>query len=182
MSKVIKGKVFVLDDNIDTDQIIPAEYLTLVPSKPDEYEKLGSYAMIGLPDRYDRFIAEGETKTIYSIILAGENFGCGSSREHAPIALGAAGLEAVVAQSYARIFFRNCTATGELYPLESIDRLIDQFKTGEEATIDFDNDVIINETTGKVFNLKSLGDVRPVIDAGGLFDYARQTGMIPTRV
>lgn len=104
MSTTIKGKVFVLDDNIDTDQIIPAEYLTLVPSKPDEYEKLGSYALIGLPDRYDRFIAEGESKTVYSIIVAGENFGCGSSREHAPIALGAAGLEAVVAQSYARIF------------------------------------------------------------------------------
>ncbi|HEY9704641.1 MAG TPA: hypothetical protein V6C58_19525, partial [Allocoleopsis sp.] len=60
MSKVIKGKIFVVDDNIDTDQIIPAEYLTLVPSKPDEYEKLGSYAMIGLPDRYGKFIAEGE--------------------------------------------------------------------------------------------------------------------------
>ena len=75
MSTTIKGKVFVLDDNIDTDQIIPAEYLTLVPSKPDEYEKLGSYAMIGLPDRYDRFIPEGESKTIYSIIIAGENFG-----------------------------------------------------------------------------------------------------------
>ncbi len=182
MSKTIKGKVFVLDDNIDTDQIIPAEYLTLVPSKPDEYEKLGSYAMIGLPDRYDRFIAEGESKTIYSIIVAGENFGCGSSREHAPIALGAAGLDAVIAQSYARIFFRNCTATGELYPWESVDRLVDCFKTGEEATIDFDNNVIINETTGKTYVLKSLGDVRPVIDAGGLFDYARLTGMIPTRV
>lgn len=56
MSKTITGRVFVLDDNIDTDQIIPAEYLTLVPSKPDEYEKLGSYAMIGLPDRYDRLL------------------------------------------------------------------------------------------------------------------------------
>jgi 3-isopropylmalate/(R)-2-methylmalate dehydratase small subunit len=183
MSKTIQGKVFVLDDNIDTDQIIPAEYLTLVPSKPDEYEKLGSYALIGLPDRYsDRFIADGESKTVYSIIVAGENFGCGSSREHAPIALGAAGLAAVVAQSYARIFFRNSTATGELYPWESNDRLVDRFKTGEEATIDFENNVIINETTGETFALKSLGDVRPVIDAGGLFDYARQTGMIPTRV
>ncbi len=81
-----------------------------------------------------------------------------------------------------RIFFRNCTATGELYPWESDARLVEHFKTGEEATIDFDNNVIINETTGGTFTLKSLGDVRPVIDAGGLFDYARQTGMIPTRV
>jgi 3-isopropylmalate/(R)-2-methylmalate dehydratase small subunit len=182
MSRTIKGKVFVLDDNIDTDQIIPAEYLTLVPSKPEEYEKLGSYALIGLPDRYERFIAEGQSKTTYAIIVAGENFGCGSSREHAPIALGAAGLEAVVAQSYARIFFRNCTATGELYPWESVERLIDRFSTGDEATIDFDNNVIINETTGSRFVLNSLGDVQPVIDAGGLFAYARQTGMIPSQV
>ncbi|MDX2256287.1 MAG: 3-isopropylmalate dehydratase [Pseudanabaenaceae cyanobacterium bins.39] len=179
MSRTIKGKVFVLDDNIDTDQIIPAEYLTLVPSKAEEYEKLGSYALIGLPDRYERFIAEGQSKTTYTIIVAGENFGCGSSREHAPIALGAAGLEAVVAQSYARIFFRNCTATGELYPWESVERLIDRFTTGDEATIDFDNNLIINETTGNQFALNSLGDVQPVIDAGGLFNYARQTGMIP---
>ncbi|NET91310.1 MAG: 3-isopropylmalate dehydratase, partial [Kamptonema sp. SIO1D9] len=91
MGKVIQGKIFVVDDNIDTDQIIPAEYLTLVPSKPDEYEKLGSYALIGLPDRYGKFIAAGEMKTQYPIIIAGENFGCGSSREHAPIALGASG-------------------------------------------------------------------------------------------
>ncbi|MCZ0901612.1 3-isopropylmalate dehydratase, partial [Microcoleus sp. HI-ES] len=81
MGKVISGQIFVVDDNIDTDQIIPAEYLTLVPSKPDEYEKLGSYAMIGLPDRYGKFIESGEQKTRYPIIIAGENFGCGSSRE-----------------------------------------------------------------------------------------------------
>jgi len=178
MSKIVKGLVFVVDDNIDTDQIIPAEYLTLVPSKPDEYEKLGSYAMIGLPDRYGKFMAPSATKTQYPIIIAGENFGCGSSREHAPIALGAAGVQLVVAQSYARIFFRNSTATGELYPWESIDRLCDRFTTGQEATIDFANNCITNDSTGTVFMLKSLGDVAPVIDAGGLFAYARQTGMI----
>lgn len=180
MSKVIKGKIFVVDDNIDTDQIIPAEYLTLVPSKPDEYEKLGSYAMIGLPDRYGKFIAEGELKTEYPIIIAGENFGCGSSREHAPIALGASGVEAVVAQSYARIFFRNCSATGELYPWESVDRLCDLFQTGQEVTIDFAQDRLINHTLDQVYELKSLGEVAPVIDAGGIFAYARQTGMIST--
>ncbi|AFY74208.1 3-isopropylmalate dehydratase, small subunit [Synechococcus sp. PCC 7502] len=180
MSKIVKGIVFVVDDNIDTDQIIPAEYLTLVPSKPDEYEKLGSYAMIGLPDRFGKFIPEGAAKTPYPIIIAGENFGCGSSREHAPIALGASGVEVVVAQSYARIFFRNSTATGELYPWESIDRLCDRFSTGQVAILDFDHNQITNETTGEVFALKPLGDVAPVIDAGGLFAYARQTGMIPT--
>ena len=122
MSTCVRGLIFVVDDNIDTDQIVPAEYLTLVPSKLDEYEKLGSYAMIGLPDRYGKFIATGEMKTRYPIIIAGENFGCGSSREHAPIALGAAGVKAVIAQSYARIFFRNCVSTGELYPWESGER------------------------------------------------------------
>ncbi len=179
MGKTITGKIFVVGDNIDTDQIIPAEYLTLVPSKPDEYEKLGSYALIGLPDNYSPFVAPGEMKTEYPIIIAGENFGCGSSREHAPIALGASGVQAVIAQSYARIFFRNCTSTGELYPWESQERLCNQFQTGEEVTIDFDNNQLTNHTSGKVFTLQSLGEVKPVIDAGGIFAYARQTGMIP---
>lgn len=181
MGKAIRSQIFVVDDNIDTDQIIPAEYLTLVPSKPDEYEKLGSYAMIGLPDRYGKFIQPGEMKTRYQIIVGGENFGCGSSREHAPIALGAAGVKAVVALSYARIFFRNSSATGELYPWESVERLCDVFVTGQEVTIDPENNQIINHTLDKTYSLKPLGEVGPVIDAGGLFDYARQTGMIAAR-
>lgn len=181
MSTCVRGLIFVVDDNIDTDQIIPAEYLTLVPSKPDEYEKLGSYAMIGLPDRYGKFIAADEMKTRYSIIIAGENFGCGSSREHAPIALGAAGVKAVIAQSYARIFFRNCVSTGELYPWESGERLCDRFVTGQEVTVDFDKNQIINHTLDQTYSLKSLGEIKPVIDAGGIFAYARQTGMISAR-
>jgi 3-isopropylmalate/(R)-2-methylmalate dehydratase small subunit len=181
MKKVISGAIFVLGDNIDTDQIIPAEYLTLVPSKPDEYEKLGSYALAGLPDSYGKFVVPNETKTAYPIIVAGENFGCGSSREHAPIALGASGVKAVIAQSYARIFFRNCTATGELYPWESEQRLCDQFQTGQEVSIDSERNLLINHTLGKTFNLKPLGEVGPVIDAGGIFAYARQTGMISPR-
>lgn len=181
MGKVISGQIFVVDDNIDTDQIIPAEYLTLVPSKPDEYEKLGSYAMIGLPDRYGKFIESGEMKTRYPIIIAGENFGCGSSREHAPIALGAAGVQAVVALSYARIFFRNCSATGELYPIESVDRLCDLLVTGQEVTLDLAANRLVNHTLDRTWELKPLGEVGPVIDAGGLFAYARQTGMIAAR-
>lgn len=178
MSTSIRGVIFVVDDNIDTDQIIPAEYLTLVPSKADEYEKLGSYAMAGLPDRYGKFIPAGEIKTPYAIMIAGENFGCGSSREHAPIALGASGVKAVVAQSYARIFFRNCAATGELYPWESEERLCDRFQTGQEVTIDFAQNQLINHTLNEVYQLKDLGEVQPVIEAGGIFAYARQTGMI----
>ena len=181
MSNTITSPIFVCADNIDTDQIIPAQYLTLVPTIPEEYEKLGSYAMIGLPDdRYPtKFVPEGGIKTPYKIVIAGRNFGCGSSREHAPIALGAAGVEVVVAESFARIFFRNCVATGELYPYDAGERLCDFLKTGDTATLDFDHDTL--SAHGQTWQLKPLGEVRPVIDAGGLFNYARATGMIPQK-
>jgi 3-isopropylmalate/(R)-2-methylmalate dehydratase small subunit len=179
MAKLLTSPIFVVGDNIDTDQIIPAQHLTLVPTIPEEYEELGSFAMVGLPDELypKRFIPANEKKTPYRIVVAGKNFGCGSSREHAPIALGAAGVEVVIAESYARIFFRNSVATGELYPYESGERLIDRCKTGDTATIDFDADTV--ELNGEVFALKPMGDVRPVIEAGGLFNYARKSGMIP---
>jgi len=178
MSHTITSPIYVVQDNIDTDQIIPAQYLTLVPTIAEEYEKLGSYAMIGLPDdQYPtKFVPEGGIKTPYKIIIAGRNYGCGSSREHAPIALGAAGVEAVVAESFARIFFRNCVATGELYPYDAKERLCEKVKTGDIATLDFDNDTLtVNGTT---YSLKPLGEVRPVIDAGGIFNFARKSGMI----
>ncbi len=179
MANTLTSKIYVTRDNIDTDQIIPAQYLTLVPTIAEEYEKLGSYALIGLPnDLYPTpFVREGELKTDYKIVIAGRNFGCGSSREHAPIALGAAGVEAVVAESFARIFFRNCVATGELYPYDAAERLCDLVKTGDEGTLDFDADTLT--VNGVVYSLKPLGEVRPVIDAGGIFNYARKNGMIP---
>ncbi len=177
MSATIRGRVYVLGDNIDTDQIIPAQYLNLVPTIPDEYEKLGSYALCGVLDA-PAFVPEGQSKTPYTIIVAGRNFGCGSSREHAPIAIGAAGGRAVVAESYARIFFRNCVATGELYPLEAPVKVVNEFVIGDEAEIDLDANTITNLRTGARLALNPLGDARPVIDAGGLFEYARRTGMI----
>jgi 3-isopropylmalate/(R)-2-methylmalate dehydratase small subunit len=179
MPQRISGPAYVVKDNIDTDQIIPAQYLTLVPTIPEEYEKLGSYAMIGLPDALypQRYVEPGQTKTRYPIVIAGKNYGCGSSREHAPIALGAAGCEVVVAQSYARIFFRNCISTGELYPYETEERLVEKVKTGDHVEVDFDKNQI--RTPAGTFALKPLGEAKPVIDAGGLFEYARKTGMIP---
>ena len=181
MPNSITSPVYVCRDNIDTDQIIPAQYLTLVPTIAEEYEKLGSYALIGLPDDLYpvKFMASGELKTQYQIVIAGRNFGCGSSREHAPIAMGAAGVQAVVAESFARIFFRNCVATGELYPYDAKERLCEKVKTGDIGTLDFDNDTLtVNGTT---YSLKPLGEVRPVIDAGGIFNYARQSGMIAAK-
>jgi 3-isopropylmalate/(R)-2-methylmalate dehydratase small subunit len=183
MQSVVTGPVFVVRDNIDTDQIIPAQYLNLVPTIAEEYEKLGSYALAGLPESLYplRFVEDGQMDARYPIIAAGRNFGCGSSREHAPIALGSAGCRVVLAESFARIFFRNCVATGELYPCECLDRLADALHTGDIISVDLDACAITVTATGRVHRFKSLGDVRPVVDAGGLFNYARQTGMIPQK-
>jgi 3-isopropylmalate dehydratase small subunit len=138
--------------------------------------------MVGLPEAAypERYVKEGQLDSDYPIIVAGRNFGCGSSREHAPIALGSAGCKVVLAESFARIFFRNSVATGELYPCESTDRLCDALKTGDVVTVDLDAGTVSAQSTGKVYEFKPLGDVRPVVDAGGLFNYARKTGMIPT--
>ncbi len=183
MQSVFTGPVYVVRDNIDTDQIIPAQYLNLVPTIAEEYEKLGSYAMCGLPESLyaTRFVKEGQLDAEYPIIVAGRNFGCGSSREHAPIALGSAACRIILAESFARIFFRNCVSTGELYPCEATERLCDVLKTGDVVTVDLDACTVKVQATGKTYNFKPLGDVRPVVDAGGLFNYARKSGMIEAK-
>ena len=177
---VFTGPVYVVRDNIDTDQIIPAQYLNLVPTIAEEYDKLGSYALCGLPESLypTRYVKEGKADSEYPIVVAGRNFGCGSSREHAPIAMGSADCEIVLAESFARIFFRNCVATGELYPCEITERLCEVLKTGDVVTVDLDACTVTEKATGKVHSFKPLGDVRPVVDAGGIFNYARNTGMI----
>src|SRR2546428_8320117 len=174
---MIRGRVYVLGDNIDTDQIIPAEYLNLVPTIPEEYRKLGSYALAGLARTPDQppFVPPGAMTGPFTIIVAGKNFGCGSSREHAPIALGAAGTKAVVAESFARIFFRNCVATGELYPCETPARLVDAFRTNEEAVLDLEANTLTNVGTGAAHALRRLGDPGPVSAAG------RGFALTPTR-
>jgi 3-isopropylmalate/(R)-2-methylmalate dehydratase small subunit len=180
MQSVFTGPVYVVRDNIDTDQIIPAQYLNLVPTIAEEYEKLGSYALCGLPESLypTRYVKEGQLDSEYPIVVGGKNFGCGSSREHAPIALGSANCHLVLAESFARIFFRNSVATGELYPCELTQRLCDILRTGDVVTVDLDAQTVVVEATGKVYSFKPLGDVRPVVDAGGIFNYARATGMI----
>jgi len=180
MQSIFTGPVYVVRDNIDTDQIISAQYLNLIPTIPEEYDKLGSFALAGLPDSLYpvRFVKPGQMDSDYPIVVGGRNFGCGSSREHAPIALGAAGCHVVLAESFARIFFRNSVATGELYPCEIADRLCDAFKTGDVVTVDLDKLTVTVQATAKVHSIKPLGDVRPVVDAGGLFNYARKTGMM----
>src|SRR5438067_620018 len=161
MQTTITGKAYVLGDNVDTDQIIPAQYLTYNPAVPEEYKQFGKYALssvppaqAGLPKGHLPFHTKGEYVSDYKIIIGGKNFGCGSSREHAPIALNAAGIEAVIAEFYARIFFRNAVNGGYLVPFECGNRLCEQICTGDELRIDVPGSMLHNVTTGDQWPLK----------------------------
>ena len=186
MQAVTRGRAFVLGDNVDTDQIIPAEYLTYNPSIPAEYRMFGKFALagvpkpgLGLPRGHTPFhTPDDEFRSGYQVVVAGKNFGCGSSREHAPIALAAAGILCVVAEFYARIFYRNAVNGAFLVPVETAVRLIDTVCTGDEVSVDVEGGVFINHTTGQVTALKPLGEVAPIIAAGGIFEYARRAGML----
>ncbi|MBY0233015.1 MAG: 3-isopropylmalate dehydratase [Gemmataceae bacterium] len=181
----ITGRAYVLGDNIDTDQIIPAQYLTYNPALPDEYKQFGKYALssvppsqAGLPKGHVPFHTRDEFVSDFTFIVAGRNFGCGSSREHAPIALDAAGIKAVVAEFYARIFFRNSVNGGYLIPFECKARLCEAVCTGDELELDVEAGTLRNLTTKDEWKLEPLGEVGPIIAAGGLFNYAKEAGMI----
>src|SRR5687767_10188559 len=185
MEPVITGRAYVLADNIDTDQLIPAQYLSFNPSLPDERKFFGMYALSsvpegqrGLPDGNVPFVRENEFKSDFTIVVGGKNFGSGSSREHAPLALAEAGVMCVIAEFYARIFFRNSVNGGYLIPFESEERLVEKIKTGDELEVVLADKVVINKTDGKRYKLKPLGDVLPIIEAGGVFNYAKEAGML----
>ena len=185
MQNVIRGKAFVLGDNIDTDQIIPAEYLSYNPADSEERKYFGMYAMSGvpaaesgLPEGNIPFMSEGGFTNDFAVIIGGTNFGCGSSREHAPLAIAEAGCHVVVAQGYARIFYRNSINGGYLVPLETPERLVDEIATGDEVEVDIEACSLTNVTSGKTFTLKPLNDVGEIVRAGGIFAYARKIGML----
>ncbi len=185
MEKLITGKVFVLGDNIDTDQIIPAEHLVYSLTDEEESKKYGQFALSGvpsvqsgLPEGGVQFIAGNNFESQFDVIIGGGNFGCGSSREHAPFALQKAGVKAVIAESYARIFYRNSVDGGFLIPYESFGKLNDKIKTFDRVEIDLEKNILKNLSTGEKYNLKPLGNVLPIIQQGGIFEYARKAGMI----
>ncbi len=129
MESIIQGRAYVLGDDIDTDQIIPAEHLVYNPGIPEERKMFGVHALsgvpaegAGLPNGNVPFGGEEGRIGEYPVIIAGRNFGCGSSREHAPLALAEAGVRVVVAEFYARIFFRNSVNGGYLIPYETKER------------------------------------------------------------
>ena len=124
------------------------------------------------------FVRENEYKSDFTIVVGGKNFGSGSSREHAPLALAEAGLKCVIAEFYARIFFRNSVNGGYLVPLESEQRLVEKIRTGDELEVHMTDGYVLNKTTGRRHALKPLGDVLPIIEAGGVSNYAKQAGML----
>lgn len=186
---VIKGAIYVVGDNIDTDQIIPAQYLSLDPTRADERRKFGWYAMSGLPEKGQglpkgglAFSKEGQAAGQFPIVVAGKNFGCGSSREHACIALQEAGVRAVIAEFFARIFYRNSVNGGYLMPCEAQgERLCAAIETG------MDGELILANTSKPVLHvaalktswtLSPLGEILPILEAGDLFSYARARGLM----
>ncbi len=185
MEKIIQGKAYVLGKNIDTDQIIPAEHLVYSLSVPEEVVLYGKYALSGIPPEQGGlpkgnipFIAEGEVRSAFTIIIAGQNFGCGSSREHAPFALKVAGVKAIIAESYARIFYRNCVDGGFAIPYETAEQLNQIIKTGDELKIDVEANTIENLTSKVTWTLNPLGSVFNIVEAGGIFAYARQENLM----
>ena len=185
MKEIIKGPAYVVGDAIDTDQIIPAQHLVYSMTEPEERRMYGRFALSavpaaqqGLPFGQRPFTEADAYASPYKVIIAGGNFGCGSSREHAPFAIAEAGCEAVVAESFARIFYRTAVDGGFLVQLESRVRLIDRIRTGDEVEIDTTQCTLKNHTTGEEFALSPLGDVADILRAGNVFEYARQQGLI----
>ena len=185
MEQVISGRAYVLGDNIDTDQIIPAEHLVYSLSDPEEKKNYGKFALsgvpgdnAGLPEGNKLFVEEGKFESEYTIIIGGKNFGCGSSREHAPACLKIAGIQAIIAASYARIFYRNSVDGGFLIPFESSDKLINNIRTGDNLTVNVEVGALTNNSSNQTFKLQPLGEVAEIVKAGNIFEYARKAGMI----
>jgi 3-isopropylmalate/(R)-2-methylmalate dehydratase small subunit len=178
-SNIISGKAYVLGDHIDTDQILTAEYLKINPSTQEGFVALGRLAMCGLPEGLPRFVDPDTGVSDYRIVIAGENFGCGSSREHAVIALGAAGVQAVVARSFARIFFRNCVSTGQLLPVTVASRVCERIRTGDVVEIDLARRAITCPARDLRVGTEPIGELAHIVAAGGLFAYGRAQGKVP---
>ena len=166
---IIKDKAIKYGDNVDTDVIIPARYLNTFDEK-----ELAAHCFEDLDDSFKEKIKDSK------IVIAGDNFGCGSSREHAPACLEIAGVEAVVAESFARIFYRNSVDGGFFIPFETEVSVYQEIETGDELRIDVEAGTLENKTKNKTYKLKPLGDVADIIEAGDIFQYAKKAGLIKT--
>ena len=158
----MKGNIIKYErDNIDTDVIIPGQYL-----KVHDYAELALHAMEGLDPDFHSKVKEGD------FILSGRNFGCGSSREHAPIALSHSGIKAVLALSFARIFYRNAVDGAFLLPIEIEEDAYSNISEGDEIDINIQTNEIKNLTKNKTYKMKPFSKIiGKIIEAGGLFKY-----------
>ncbi len=154
-----KGRVFRFGDNVDTDVIIPARYLAT--SEPSE---LAAHCMEDIDKSFIQNVKAGD------IIVAGKNFGCGSSREHAPIAIKAAGVSCVIAETFARIFYRNAINIG--LPIIECKEAAAEIEQDHVVSVNFDSGIITDETTGKTYEGQAFPPfMQGLIDAGGLINY-----------
>lgn len=157
-----EGRAWKFGGNVDTDVIIPAKYLSATDAA-----ELGEHCMEGLRPDFSRQVAKGD------IIVALDNFGCGSSREHAPMAIKGCGLACVVASSFARIFYRNAINTG--LPIIESAEAASSIEDGDRLLIDMDAGKLIDVTKGTSFTISSYpGFIREIISDGGLMEYIRK--------
>ena len=160
--KEAKGIVFKYGDNVDTDVIIPARYLNSTDAK-----ELAKHCMEDIDKEFAGKVKAGD------IMVADKNFGCGSSREHAPLAIKTAGISCVIAKSFARIFYRNSINIG--LPIIECEDAPDNISAGDTVSINFDTGVITNETTGKTFQGQAFPPfMQKIIDSEGLINYINE--------
>ncbi len=158
----VRGHVHKYQDNVDTDVIIPARYLNT-----SDHRELAAHCMEDIDSAFVDRVREGD------IIVAGSNFGCGSSREHAPIAIKASGISCVIARTFARIFYRNSINIG--LPILECPEAAEDIAAGDEVSVDFDTGVIKNETTGKEYQSIPFPEfINNIIKCGGLLKSVRQ--------
>ena len=158
---MVQGKVFKYGDNVDTDVIIPARYLN-APSPAE----LAKHCMEDIDADFVKNVKAGD------IMVGGANFGCGSSREHAPISIRAAGVSCVIAASFARIFYRNAINIG--FPILECPEAVDKINAGDKVTVDFATGVITDETTGESFKAMAFpAFINGIIECGGLLEYIK---------
>lgn len=159
---VLEGKVWRYGDNIDTDVIIPARYLNSFDPK-----ELASHCMVDIDETFAANVKAGD------IMVGGHNFGCGSSREHAPIAIKASGIPVIIAASFARIFYRNAINVG--LPVLEIGDAVNSIKAGDIVNVDLEKGNIVDQTTGQTFQARPLpGFVQDIAAAGGLINYIKE--------
>lgn len=150
------GKVFKYPDNVDTDVIIPARYLNT-----SDAQELSKHCMEDIDKDFTKKVSAGD------IIVAGWNFGCGSSREHAPLVIKTCGVGCVIAKSFARIFYRNAINIG--LPILECEQAAEEIGEGDNVSVDFSTGIITNNTTGKTYQAQPFPEfIQNIIKAGGL--------------